>query len=142
MLNEKQVGRDLYEKIKELFAEFDPFLCEGDEENRNVVLGTLIDSLEKAGAAAIDCDLMERLSRFRDWAENYPRGDEAADDLYTSYVVSFVEGMLEHESLYRLAPAIISKEDLIRGKDYFYTWIGPGEYHRALTAFPNGEGAN
>jgi hypothetical protein len=139
MLQKGEVARDLYRKIHELFPEFKPFVLEGDEENSTMALLDLIDSLEQADASPENADVMERLDCFRAWVEDYPRGDDASNDIFTYYHVTFVEGILEHETLYRLAPAIIAKKSLIQGKDYFYTWIGPTEYHRALTAFPEEE---
>ena len=136
MLDQGQVARDLYRKIQELFPEFKPFVLEGDEENATMALRDLIDSLEQENASPEDVDLMERLDRFRGWVGEYPQGDDASNDIFTYFNVTFVEGILEHDSLYRLAPAIVAKETLIQGKEYFCTWIGPTEYHRALTAFP------
>ncbi len=139
MLESTEVAKDLYKKINELFPEFQPFLSEGDEENPTVTLMDLIDSLRKANASPNDLDLRKRLETFRDWAENYPRGNDSSNDIPTYYCVTFIEGMLEDQELYRFAPSIISKDSLIDGKEYFYTWIGVTEYHRALTAFPETE---
>jgi len=135
MLDGNQVARDLYKTVKTLFPEFIPFLSEGDEENATITFVDLLDSLEKTNPSLENSDLVSRLDQFRDWVESYPRGEDAGNDLLTWYAVTFIEGVLERESLFRLGPAVIGKEDLLENKDYFSTWIGPAEYHRALNAF-------
>jgi hypothetical protein len=134
-MDREDVAADLRRKIRSLFPEFQPFLLEGDEENPTITLTELVASLQRAGAATENTDLLARLRQFQDWVEEYPRGEDVNDDLLTWYMVSFVEQILEHDTLFRFGPAIISEKSLIASKEYFYTWIGPTAYHRALSAF-------
>src|SRR5690349_15303571 len=115
MVDKATAARDLYRRVRELFPEFRPFLSEVDEENSTSILIDLVDSLDHANASPKNRDLMRRLESFQEWAETYPRGDDASNDLVTWYFVSFVEPMLEHDTLYRLAPAITAKESLLLG---------------------------
>ena len=135
-MDEKEIARKLHAKIVELFPEFEPFLSEDEEDNATVTLIDLLDSLERVHASPADTELLDRIREFRNWVETQPRGQNVNDDVLTWYCVTFVEGVLERENLFHIAPAVISREELVENKDYFYTWIGATEYHRVLSVFP------
>jgi len=136
-MDAREVGRNLHEKVRSLFEGFEPFLSEGDEEISTLTFIDLVLYLETQSASPDDDDLQGKIEEFRDWVEQQPRGETAADDLLSSYFVTFVEAILKHNELFRIAPWVVSKETLVADPDYFYYWIGPTEYHRALATFPN-----
>ena len=141
-MDEREVGRRLHNKVRSLFEGFEPFLSEGDGEVDTLIFVDLVQNLEEQSASPDNPYLLTKVEELRDWVEQQPRGESAADDLLTSYFVTFVEKILEHDNLFRIAPSVVSKETLIENKDYFYQWVGPTEYHRALAAFIEVEGQN
>lgn len=131
----KRSMKQLAEEILKRFPEVAPSVFEGDEELSFVMmahLGKWVVDQAKAGVAP---GLVPRIKAFAKWCETQPRGDDAADDIWTIYVVGFYEELFEDEKTRSLIPSLATRQELIDNRDYLITWVGYPAYEEALKKF-------
>ncbi|MEM1211333.1 MAG: hypothetical protein AAGI68_03450 [Planctomycetota bacterium] len=89
-------------EVKKHFPDF-PGSMVGYEEGLDYSvfsdLGWHVYKQMKAGA---DGDFIIRFLQFVKWCEEQPRGETAEDDLYTAFVVSFLEHLFDHDETFPL----------------------------------------
>jgi hypothetical protein len=119
-----------------LFPEVRELSSEGDEDLPYVLMGNLVDFLERQASPELPEGIIKRVLKFRAWCHAQPRAQEAGDDVLTIFVVGLLEKLIESEKLRVLVPQLISKADLVESKDYLVTWVGPENYDRAVSLYP------
>ena len=79
--------------------------------------------------------IVSRVKLFAEWCESHPRSETASDDVYTIYIVGFVETLFQREKTRRLIPAIVDKESFDANADYLRSWVGAESYAQAAAHF-------
>jgi hypothetical protein len=125
----------LFDEVSRRFPEVRTRLSDGDEELPYLVMGSVVDWLRSLSASQITPDIARRIREFRDWCERQPRGETAADDVYTVLVVAFYEKLFRDDVTRRLIPRLIPKDDLIQNAEYLKTWVGSVNYQLALEQY-------
>jgi hypothetical protein len=122
----------LVDEIVRRFPEMRPHLSEGDEDLPYLVMNELADWLKSLLRKAFTPILTQRLKSFADWCEDQPRGDSAADDLLTIFVVGFFEHLFDSEKTRSLVPNFMPRERYIENAEYLIQWVGKENYDRVL----------
>lgn len=98
-------------------------------------MNCLADWLADQSPEDITSKLTSRVTAFADWCEAQPRVDTALDDLYTILVVGFYERLFRSDITRVLLPALVPKDDLVDGVEYWKGWVGDEEYDKALALY-------
>lgn len=114
------------------FPEIAPRLGEGDEELPYIVASSVADWLRTVAKPAIAPEIVERVRAFHDWALDHPRGTDAGDDVMTIVCVGFVEDLFKHDETLPLIPHLMTRDDMLRNRDYLSQWVGKERYENAL----------
>jgi hypothetical protein len=125
----------LFDEISRRFPEVRSRLSDGDEELPYLAMGSVVDWLRSLSPSQITPDIMQRVTEFRGWCEQQPRGETAGDDVYTVLVVAFYEKLFAKDVTRRLIPRLIPKDDLIQNAEYLKTWVGSENYQLALEQY-------
>ncbi|MEA3211686.1 MAG: hypothetical protein QOE70_4743 [Chthoniobacter sp.] len=129
----------LYNEIRERFPEVSDRVFAGDEELPYMLMHHLADWLKELPAGGITSSITSRVVAFCRWCEQQPRGEQAADDLYTILVVGFYESLFKSASTRVLLPKVLPPEDIAANAEYLRTWVGKDNYNEALKQYrPNG----
>ena len=80
-------------------------------------------------------DVVERLQHFKEWCEEQPRTQTAADDIWTIFIVGFWEHLFESDSTRPLVPLLMSRDELAANRDYLTSWVGAENYQMALDQY-------
>jgi hypothetical protein len=107
----------------------------GTEELPYVLMANLVYFLEGQANPERRPRILDRVLEFSRWVQNQPPGKDARDDVGTIFVVGFLESVLESRTLEFLVPHLISKAELLKGRDYWVQWVGEDNYARALTLY-------
>ena len=66
-----------------------------------------------------------------------PRGNtKYTNDLYTKYIVGFIEDLVSSE-LRQFLPIIMDKKSFIANKEYYLQWVGKDNYEKTLVFYNN-----
>lgn len=124
----------LYDEVCKRFPEAQGIFS-GNEDLPYVVLGLLADWLGTLEESKLTPEMIQRIVDLDDWSIKQPRGETAADDIVTIWIVAFYEKLFEHEKLRHIIPKFSTKEDLLQNRDYLITWVGKDNYEAALKEF-------
>jgi hypothetical protein len=129
--------KKLFNELRMRFAEFieAAVFPETLEEFPSIAMSDLVDWLDSKGRDGFDSALIQRVVDLANWCESQPRGENAADDIYTVLVVSFYESLFCREHARRLLPWLMSKSRLEDDRSYFIAWVGEECYDKALREF-------
>jgi hypothetical protein len=122
------------DELFRLFPEIAAHSSEGDEHLPYVMMANLV-ALLGSMPSPLSEDVVKRLMELNYWCAAQPRGSDASDDALTILVVGLFEKIVGSETLYYLAPKLISKSDMIASKDYLVQWVGQEDYDRAMALF-------
>src|SRR5688500_17403690 len=132
-MSDEAVARAIYDKILEIFPEAKPFLDVDEQDLAYLTMKNLTDYLETIPDYYEEPNTVGRVVKFAEWCWEYPRGADASDDVLSIFTVGFVEKLFESPRLVRLVPHLLTREDLIVGRDYWITWVGASSYAQALS---------
>jgi hypothetical protein len=79
--------------------------------------------------------LIGRLKDFADWCEMQPAGATASDDIYTIFVVGFLEKLFSREETRRVIPHFVSQKRYVESASYLRQWVGDSEYYEVLALY-------
>jgi hypothetical protein len=125
----------LADEMFRLFPEMKDLVSEGDDQLPYVLMSDFVHLLESKAHPELPSEILGRVLEFKLWCENQPRGADAGTDTLTIFVVGFFESVLESDKLRYLVPKLISKMDLVNGRDYLMSWVGEDNYRRALALY-------
>ena len=77
----------------------------------------------------------QKLKELDEYCISIPQGDFATNDVYTQYVVSFIEKLIKSEKLRQFLPIIMDKKSFIANKDYYLQWVGKDNYEKTLVFY-------
>jgi hypothetical protein len=80
-------------------------------------------------------DAILRIRDFATWCESQPRSDDAGSDVYTIFVVGFLEKIFCAETSRAFLPHLMTKEQLITSADYLRRWVSEDDYNAALSLY-------
>ena len=120
---------------EEVIRRFPEVIQDENEDFPYSVMGSLVDWLGSLGPSELTPEVVRRVVEFTKWCEEQPRGETAADDLYTVLVVGFYEGLFRTEETRSLIPRLIPKDDFISNAEYLKTWVGAENYQLALEKY-------
>jgi hypothetical protein len=113
----------LYDQITARFPDALSCINQDHSDLPYVIVRELADWIAQKKQSEITPELITRIVEFRDWCHKQPRGEDASDDVYTIYVVSFFEELFRSESGRFLIRYLVSKDDLIGNIEYLKDWI-------------------
>jgi hypothetical protein len=125
----------LFNELLTRFPEIIGKVQEGDEEMPYLTMGYLVEWLDEVGKSGLDPATIQRAADFSQWCELQPRGETASDDIWTIYVVAFLENLFLHEHTKCVIPHVTTKSDLQTNRQYFVSWVGEENYNKALEQF-------
>ena len=134
-MGNRDVSIKVFTKLHELFPEAEEFVDELDKDNITLILMGLTDWLESVPDVHNDRDIIDRLEQFHEWVWKQERGERAGDDIFSMYVVSFLESLLRRPNAYRVVTRLFSKEDMTTNSEYLAPWVGQGNIERTLAAY-------
>lgn len=127
--------KELYEEILRRFPEVASFVCEGDEELPYLMVGHVANWLKTVAKPHFKRDVIQRVVGFHRWCTSQPQGTSAKDDVATILSVGFIEKVLEHDELLPLVPHLFTKDDVLRNRNHWTTWVGAERYQATVRAF-------
>jgi hypothetical protein len=125
----------LYDELRTRFPEIGPEMLAGSEEPY-AIMGDLVLWLDSRSNVCSDEKLIQRLVDFANWCELQPRGETASDDLWTIFVVGFVENLFLCDHTKCLIPRLVSWERFNENKVYLVSWVGQENYKKAAGFYP------
>ena len=128
----------LYNEVIKRFPEMSSHLDDEDKDLPYLIMGYLADWIKKFKSSEITPELTNRIVYFAQWCEEQPQGETAEDDLYTVLVVAFYEALFTSESTRFLIPKLMSKQEILKNKEYFKIWVGEDNYNLALEKYKTG----
>ncbi len=127
----------LVDEILRRFPEIESCCYSEDfAELPHAVMSYVVSWLNKIGENGFERSVVERLVDFKEWCELQPRGETASDDIWTTYIVSMVEGLFLQDRTKCLVPHVMTKEMLESNEQYFVAWVGRENYDKALGEYP------
>jgi hypothetical protein len=118
--------------ILQRFPELKPKIFKGDEDLPSVMGAHLARLLAESATTNRPHPLAERVLDFHRWCAEQPRGQSAQDDLLTIEMVGFIEELFKYDTQFPLIRRLVTKEALLRNRDYWVKWIGEDRYRLAL----------
>jgi hypothetical protein len=125
----------LYDEVLHRFPEVQSQLTGDDAEVPYVVMGSVIDWLKGIGTPEFAPEIVQRVTEFTKWCEAQPRGDSAANDVYTILVVAFYEELFRSDAVRCLLPHILTKDELIKNAEYLKAWVSDEYFQLALKMY-------
>lgn len=122
--------KELYEKIKQTFPEIT--ILKDDIDAPYSMMHEIVYWLQSKHTCCTDKDIIKRLVQFKDWCINCEEGSSAEDDIWSIFVVAFLEGLFKNEKTRILIPYLISRNELLQSRDYFTSWVGVKNYDEVL----------
>lgn len=126
----------LYDEICLRFPEVRSIAFEDNSDQPYTMMTMVAEWLSGMTPNAMTSELIERVRAFSTWCEEQPRAETASDDIFTIWMVGFVEKLFETEHTRRIVTQIVSKETLTGSAAYFRTWVGDDNYEKILRQFP------
>jgi hypothetical protein len=125
--------RLLHDEVIRRFPEIRPHLYGGDDEDSPYVLMHLVVSwLKELSPCDLTPELVQRVVDFGKWCKDQPRGENAANDVLTTWIVGFLEELFDSDATRPLIPHLVAKEDLIENAEYWKKWVTPENYQSSL----------
>lgn len=126
----------VHDEVLKRFPEVAPRLSEGDEELPYLVVSRIADWLSTVARPAIAPEIVSRVVDFHAWALDQPRGETAADDVYTIVCIAFMESLFRDDALLPLIPKLIPRTEMLENRDYLHQWVGRDRYEKTLLLYP------
>ena len=120
------------EEILRRFPEVWEIVHDGDEELPYLMVRHIAEWLARVAKRGFDQGLIKRLVEFNQWCAEHPKGKSAEDDVWTIYLVGFLEKLFEDDALVSLIGRLMVREDLERNREYFVSWVGKDRYELAM----------
>jgi len=125
----------LYDEVIRRFPEVQSHLSDGDIDLPYVVMASVVDWVNDLGTSKLTPEVVQRVVEFTKWCETQPRGESAADDVYTILVVAFYEKLFRSDVTRTLLPHILPRDELIKNAEYLKTWVSDEEFQLALEKY-------
>jgi hypothetical protein len=124
----------LYNELRTRFPEIQEGL-RGNFEQPSLAMGAEVDYLVRLNGDAMTPELISRVVDFSNWCCSQQRGETAADDIATIYVVSLVEQLFRHAPTRALLPRLMTREELLASADNFKNLVSPEDFDAALKEY-------
>ena len=121
----------------EISARF-PEISERLEEERKspyLQMHELVEWLAMQPPEQFTGEFIGRITSFASWCESQTPTDSAETDIYTIFVVVFLENLFSAETTRKLLPHLISKQRMVENAGYLRQWVGEDDYIAALKLF-------
>lgn len=125
----------IHDEVLKRFPEIASRLSPGDEELPYLVVSYVADWLSTVARPMIAPQIVSRVADFHAWAQDQPRGESAADDVFTIVTVGFLEHLFRDDALLPLIPRLMTRDDMLRSREYLSQWVGRNRYEKALVHF-------
>jgi len=126
---------NLYSVLCKRFPEIRSAAFDDNFDLPYVLLNHLVRWLASLKREDLTEELIQRVTDLNDWCNDQPRGETNENDLYTAWHVAFLEKLFRHNTTRILLPYIISKEELMKNKDYLVRWSSNEEFESALKEY-------
>jgi hypothetical protein len=127
--------KKIYDEITNRFPEVNPLICKGDEELSYLLMGYVAEWLDSFGESGYSTEVIQRVVDFQEWCCTQPEGKSAEDDIHTIFIVGFYENLFGNHNTRGLIPHLMSKEEILKNKDYLIHWAGKDEYEAVLKLY-------
>jgi hypothetical protein len=133
-MDESNLASSLHTELSARFPEIAAEI-EDDRELPYLQMHALVDWLARVSGNLRTTDAILRIRDFAAWCESQPRSDDAGSDVYTIFVVGFLEKIFCTEKSRAFLPHLLTKEQLITNADYLRRWVSEDDYNAALALY-------